>query len=552
MRFAIAAAFTFACGWTFGPLAIDYARAQVCSGISGFLTQDGPILIGNLIAMGPDCQHLQDGGPSTGSLNPTFQSVTINPIAGNNSALTINQTLSGGTGSNKNYTSMNIASDNVNCAFCTDFEDTHFFGGPLAAGTRIGAFYNLVQTAATNPAQPGGNSLRVYLGGGGLVQTNTGDGGTGLGSAQALGTYFGWNPIVRNSGTNIFNMWGEEIDVQSAAGSSARYSTGSAIVNYEAVQGTSLDSAITIYSGGSIAATGGAGPWGPGVGFHNGITFAELNNGLVPLDAGASVLSTHLETIANIPVTNGIDLRGFLISGLEFAANGITINPTGNVDINRNANPGSVQANAPNTGLRYAAIDGGLGNFLIDTFANVPAYIGRRAGGTANAKANVNGGDLLAQFTGEGYTTAGAYTGQIVGERMAAAETFTSSAQGTFVDWITTKNGTLVTAAQMKLDGFGHLDIGQGILLTGSNLSACGAGPAISATATDVHGTITMGTGTTGCTLTFANARSAAPDCVVIDATGTLAAMSVTPSAAQLVIAGAAASNKIIYNCLGL
>lgn len=38
------------------------ASAQTCPGSSGFLTQDGPISLGDSAIFGPDCGHLQDGG----------------------------------------------------------------------------------------------------------------------------------------------------------------------------------------------------------------------------------------------------------------------------------------------------------------------------------------------------------------------------------------------------------------------------------------------------------------------------------------------------------
>lgn len=289
-----------------------------------------------VFAAGTVCGSAAGGPPGPATFTSAFPltigGLVINAGTGNNSSLIINQTLTGGTGGNKNYTSLNIASDNVNCGFCTDYEDTHFFGGPLAAGTRIGAFYYMVQTAPTNPTQPGGNSLRVYLGNASVVQTNTGDGGTGTGEGTALGTYFGNNPVVRNSGTNIYNMFGSEMDLQSGAGSSARYSAGAAIVNFEAVQGTAVDAGALFYSGGSISAASGGGPWGPGIGFHNGILFAELaSNGLVPIDSGGTVLGTYLSSLSNIPVTNGIDLRGFLVSGLAYASTGFSVDGSGNL-----------------------------------------------------------------------------------------------------------------------------------------------------------------------------------------------------------------------------
>lgn len=550
LRLAVSIAFAFAAGWTFGPSAIDYARAQSCNSASGFVQLFGTIPIGDLVTLGPDCNHVQDGGPNTGSLTPTFRSVTITPVPfpGLNSALTINQALTGNAGAT-NWNSLNISSDDVNGSFLADWNDTHLYGGPNAKGSRVGALYYMIQTAATSATNPS----RAYVGITSVSQSNTGDGGSGLSNVTALGTYFGGNLIGRNAGPNVYQNIGAEFDTMTTAGSTQRYNMGISTANYSASQGSAVDAAWTIYTGNSVAASGGSGPWGPGVGYGMAICLCELGgNGLSPISTGGSIIDTHFETLSSFTMDHAFNLASVVFTNYFLQAPGITISKNGVVDVNRNANPLSVNAIGPNSGVRYSGVDGTLSNIVINSYGNVSAFIGARTANTAASKVNVGAGDVLSQFSGLGWTTGGAFSGQIAAERITAAETFTSTTQGSFIDWITTKIGTLVTAAQMKLDGYGHIEIGQGILVTAANLSACGAGPAISATANDVHGTITMGTGTTGCTLTFANVRAVAPDCVAIDATGTLAAMSVTVNSSTLVIAGAAASNKITYNCIGI
>lgn len=92
----------------------------------------------------------------------------------------------------------------------------------------------------------------------------------------------------------------------------------------------------------------------------------------------------------------------------------------------------------------------------------------------------------------------------------------------------------------------GHI----GVLGQAPTLSGCGTSPSISATASDVHGTITEGATATGCTITFAAAFQTAPDCVLSSPSGSaITGYSATTTA--LTITNASASgNKYSYVCL--
>jgi hypothetical protein len=236
----------------------------------------------------------------------------------------LNSTLTGNIGLAYN-TNLSISSDNAYCAFCVDLWNLHYWGGSSPRGARVGLYGVQVQTAPTS-----GAGTTVSVGVAGIGQSNTGDGGTSLSNTGASGTYFGANFIVRNDGTNVYNIMGVENDVETKVGSSTRYAFGSASVNFEAVQGTSADAGFVIYSGGLINSSLGGGPWGPGVGFHHGILFAELaGNGLVPIDSTGTVLGTHLESIATIPAAQGIDLTGFTFSGSAFKSNNFSVSQGG-------------------------------------------------------------------------------------------------------------------------------------------------------------------------------------------------------------------------------
>jgi hypothetical protein len=101
-------------------------------------------------------------------------------------------------------------------------------------------------------------------------------------------------------------------------------------VSFNAVQGPSNDSAIVIYSGNLSPSNGNT--YGPGVGFHNGLCFAEIaSTGRPPVDSSATLIGTHLETLSSFAAANGVDLRNFTFSNLAFASSGFYVDGFGNV-----------------------------------------------------------------------------------------------------------------------------------------------------------------------------------------------------------------------------
>lgn len=363
--------------------------------------------------------------------------------------------LSGVSGLN-NVIQFTIAADTEQCAFCTHVNSTWSYGGATARGTRSNFFGWNIQTAPNS-----GTGITDGLGGAFIGQSNTGDGGTGLTNALVRGAFLGANLIGRNNGTNVQEVAGLEADSMTTSTSSQRYAFGVTATNYEAVQGSTLDSAFVVYSGGSVPAAGGSGPWGPGVGFHCGLCFAELSaNGLVPLDSGATVLGTSLDSLSTFPVANGVDLRGFTVSGLAFATTGFKIDGTGFADIDKNATPASVPVAATNSLLRLAGADSTSPIFDVDSFSGASTILGRRTGGTAASKAGVGNGDALLLLIGQGWNSSAAYSGNSTQIQFVAAETFTNTAMGSKINFLTTPNTTVAPATAVTIQNSGGMSIG--------------------------------------------------------------------------------------------
>jgi len=82
-----------------------------------------------------------------------------------------------------------------------------------------------------------------------------------------------------------------------------------------------------------------------------------------------------------------------------------------------------------------------------------------RADGTASAPTALVTGDFIGQFTVHGYTGTG-FTGRKAGMLGWAAENWNASANGAYLTFETTPNGTTAAAERMRIDQAGNVGIG--------------------------------------------------------------------------------------------
>lgn len=429
---------------------------------------------------------------------------TIAPPANSlNQGLVINQSVAG-TASIANWNALNITADTVPGSFLCDWNLTHSWGGASTRGSRVGFFSWLIQTSANS-----GSGTTAATAVCGISQTNSGDGGTGTTGTTAKGTYFGGNFVARNSATDIYEIVGAEFDLESASGSSAYYSFGASLVNYESVQG-SVDAGLVLYSGGQIPASGSGGPWGAGVGFHNGILFAELgNNGLAPIDSSGAVLSTHLESLSTISAAKGIDLTGFTFSGNAYASTGFSVSGTGKT-LTLGAGTGTVEM------IINGASNSGSGGAVI-AFQNGSSGIGGM-------------GNESAQF-------GGSYSNVLVVSGYYGLSLYTNNTQAIAID--TSQNAVFANAVLSTGAGGVGYKTGSGGTVTQSTSKSTGV------TLNTVTGQITMNNASlasaTIVSFTLTNSTIAATDMVMIQhmSGGTVGSYTVT--------AGAAAGSATVY-----
>lgn len=196
---------------------------------------------------------------------------------------------------------------NVGADFSRALYVRHIFGGANKQGGTfavLGEAYH--QGSATNAANP----QRNYVATGGNMHIQSSDGGTGTTFATAKGAYFGMATAVYadSAATNILGIIGQEIDLFSAAGASAAYTTALNLVNFSQIAGAQVDGALTIGCGSDPT-------YGNGIGWSMGLCFTDLN-GRDPIRTSGTLIGyTWAKSGGQRSVNEGINLTGFTISG---------------------------------------------------------------------------------------------------------------------------------------------------------------------------------------------------------------------------------------------
>ena len=131
-----------------------------------------------------------------------------------------------------------------------------------------------------------------------------------------------------------------------------------------------------------------------------------------------------------------------------------TIVPTAAWAVSGNPTPPTPTAG---TLLHIVSGDAATGLVSFDAFASVPGMHFRRANGTAASPSAVAADDYLGAIVGKGYGATGYSSASKADMGLKAAESWTDSAQGTYINWRVTPNGSTSVAEKMRLLGAGRL-----------------------------------------------------------------------------------------------
>ena len=162
--------------------------------------------------------------------------------------------------------------------------------------------------------------------------------------------------------------------------------------------------------------------------------------------SGGSPLDTFVVTSAAASFSGNLTVSGGVLVGAAGsvpAAGGLTLNQ-------------AATAPQPLTGMQFAAVtEGATAPAIAGDFygtAGNPAFIGRRARGTAASPTSVQSGDGIVSLLAQGW--AGSAYGGAAGQlAFTAAENFATGAQGTRLTVTTTVIGSTTTVASLILQG---------------------------------------------------------------------------------------------------
>jgi hypothetical protein len=181
------------------------------------------------------------------------------------------------------------------------------------------------------------------------------------------------------------------------------------------------------------------------------------------------------------------------------------------------SNTAALQAPPADTLVQIGNADNASNRLLLDTYGtNGNNLTLRRARGTAAVPSAVGSGDLFGTIAAIGYGTS-AYSSARANVSFWAAQDWTATAQGAYVSFLTTPNGTTATAEAMRVDHNGNIGLGTAAPFTTlhSSRSVAGGLPATSGTA-DANvfarfqgATVVIDLGVVGSGDTWLQARSA-------------------------------------------
>jgi len=221
----------------------------------------------------------------------------------------------------------------------------------------------------------------------------------------------------------------------------------------------------------------------------SGVSLTSQVSGTLPIANGGtgSTSTTYCSLTTNVtgtlPVGNGGTgtATAFTSGSVVFAgASGVYTQDNSNFfwdDTNNRLGIGNASPNA-----KVHITDQTNSAFTLNQYNDGEGALFRMysARGTIASPTGLTTDSALFSTRGFGYTSAGAFSGAVVQINAKAAQTFTSTAQGTYIQFSTTANGTTSASERVRIDQSGFVGINvtnpQQLLALGTTTDQVGAG----------------------------------------------------------------------------
>ncbi len=187
---------------------------------------------------------------------------------------------------------------------------------------------------------------------------------------------------------------------------------------------------------------------------------ANAGAGGVNLAGGSGSTGCTVDgTTGNLTCTGDILGSATGVSGF-WTRTGTTLSPTNSGDNIVTLGNIGIGTTAPLADFHVSSTTGTTGNMLLDTYGGNGQVSIRRANGTPSSPTAVLNGESLGAFGGRGYATTGFSSGNRARIIFSAAENWTDTAQGAFLDLQTTPTGSTTIASRLRITADGNVGIG--------------------------------------------------------------------------------------------
>ena len=184
---------------------------------------------------------------------------------------------------------------------------------------------------------------------------------------------------------------------------------------------------------------------------------------IADVTAGRAVSSTSIAADLGAVGTPAYTFTGDTNTGMWSPAADTIAFSEGGVEAMRITSAGDVGigTSSPASGLELSSNSGA--NIFSTTYADNLGggnYVGRKARGTSSAPTGALTDDQLAVLFARGYTSASAFSGNVGGIGIYAAENFTGTNNGTYAAFATTAIGATGRTERMRITSAGNVGIG--------------------------------------------------------------------------------------------
>lgn len=175
------------------------------------------------------------------------------------------------------------------------------------------------------------------------------------------------------------------------------------------------------------------------------------------LAVSTSTQSSPFTKLFTVASTTGREILSVLGNGNVGIG---TTTPDSRLVLSNNTFTGATPAPVAGTVFHLIGADGANTRMTLESFGGLPGIGSSRADGTAASKTAVQAGDILGIYYAIGWDGTSAYGLGGAQIRLDATENFTTTNQGTDIQFLTTTNGTTGANEVMRLDNNGNVGVG--------------------------------------------------------------------------------------------